>query len=270
MSNSSKYYTQADIERYLNGSMPAWEMHEMERAALANAMLADAMEGYYEANKEETQKHLTEINNSLLHVAEKAKIVTMPSAKTKWWRGLAVAATIAGLMLTSWFLLFHKKEQSQNTAQNITTEKPADTLKKQETEKPPTTLDTAKKDIQIVDKKSVSASTQPVQPRKKSEEKIEAEKEALLKPPPPIVAASPKKDVDELQDSNKQGVPGAVASVKTKVTVPEMPVLPDSQAVVHNNVISELQGRAAGVSVTNGYFAERKDTVRLQKNAMDT
>jgi hypothetical protein len=45
MSNP-KHYTAKDIERYHNGGMTAAEMHQLEKAALDDPMLADALEGY--------------------------------------------------------------------------------------------------------------------------------------------------------------------------------------------------------------------------------
>lgn len=48
MADAQKHitYSYADIERYLQGKMNATEMHEMEKAALTDAFLADAIEGY--------------------------------------------------------------------------------------------------------------------------------------------------------------------------------------------------------------------------------
>lgn len=47
MTQSSKNnYTAADIERYHSGSMPAAERHALEKAALEDPFLADALEGY--------------------------------------------------------------------------------------------------------------------------------------------------------------------------------------------------------------------------------
>lgn len=44
--SSPKTYTAKDIERYHRGKMTAAEMHALERAALNDPMLADALEGY--------------------------------------------------------------------------------------------------------------------------------------------------------------------------------------------------------------------------------
>ena len=41
-------YTFEDIQRYLQGKMSAAEMHEIEKAALQDPFLSDAIEGYRE------------------------------------------------------------------------------------------------------------------------------------------------------------------------------------------------------------------------------
>ena len=45
-SSKNKEYTAADIERYHAGSMPAEQMHALEKAAMEDPFLADALEGY--------------------------------------------------------------------------------------------------------------------------------------------------------------------------------------------------------------------------------
>lgn len=45
-SESNRTYTAADIEHYHNGSMPPAEMHALEKAALDDPFLADALDGY--------------------------------------------------------------------------------------------------------------------------------------------------------------------------------------------------------------------------------
>ncbi len=46
MQSENKTYSAADIERYHAGQMPAHEMHALEKAALEDPFLADALEGY--------------------------------------------------------------------------------------------------------------------------------------------------------------------------------------------------------------------------------
>jgi hypothetical protein len=44
--NTHINYSAEDIERYLKGKMSAKEMHDMEKAALQDPFLADAIEGF--------------------------------------------------------------------------------------------------------------------------------------------------------------------------------------------------------------------------------
>jgi hypothetical protein len=43
-------YTAADIEKYWKGTLSAAEMHAMEKAAMDDPFLADALEGYKNIN----------------------------------------------------------------------------------------------------------------------------------------------------------------------------------------------------------------------------
>ena len=43
-------YTAADIEKYWKGKLSAAEMHAMEKAAMEDPFLSDALEGYKNAN----------------------------------------------------------------------------------------------------------------------------------------------------------------------------------------------------------------------------
>jgi hypothetical protein len=51
-------YTLTDIERYLQGNMTAAEMHAMEKAALKDPFLADAMEGFEEVDFTQAKQQL--------------------------------------------------------------------------------------------------------------------------------------------------------------------------------------------------------------------
>src|SRR5687768_6363785 len=53
MTEHSKYeneFTAQDIERYYNGKMSSLEMHQLEKAAMEDPFLADALEGYSYTN----------------------------------------------------------------------------------------------------------------------------------------------------------------------------------------------------------------------------
>src|SRR3954452_988016 len=89
-------YTLEDIERYLHGGMSAREMHDLERAALQDPFLADAIEGYGDASIEQSRKHLNEINALLQQDKSEAKVVPILQRNFKSWRVAAAIALLAG------------------------------------------------------------------------------------------------------------------------------------------------------------------------------
>jgi hypothetical protein len=63
--NTNIVYTLADIELYLQGKMDAAQMHLLEKAALTDAFLADAIEGYQTANLTSAKQQLQLITTAL-------------------------------------------------------------------------------------------------------------------------------------------------------------------------------------------------------------
>lgn len=103
--NTHINYSVEDIERYLNGGMSAKEMHDMERAALQDTFLADAIEGYSEVSMQQAQKHLNEITALLQKDKQHAKVVTMPTKSFQWWRVAAMILVLAGVGIFSWYII---------------------------------------------------------------------------------------------------------------------------------------------------------------------
>ena len=116
--NAHINYLVEDIERYLNGGMSAKEMHDMERAALQDPFLADAIEGYSEASMQQSHQHLNEIAALLQKDKEEAKVVAMPTKSFQWWRVAAMIIVIAGVGAFSWYLIGINKQtgNEQNVA----------------------------------------------------------------------------------------------------------------------------------------------------------
>lgn len=103
--NTHINYSLTDIERYLQGLMSAKEMHDMERAALQDPFLADAIEGYKEVPFQQSHKHLNEITALLQTEKKDAKVVVMPVKKFNWLRAAASVILIAGVGSVSWYIL---------------------------------------------------------------------------------------------------------------------------------------------------------------------
>ena len=108
----SYHYTAQDIARYLNGGMTTQEMHKLERAALTDPFLADAIDGYSMANAAVTAQHLNEIA-ALLHKTGSNDAVVVPIAakKTNWWRWTAAAGVAGILGISAWMLMRNTNQQ---------------------------------------------------------------------------------------------------------------------------------------------------------------
>jgi CarboxypepD_reg-like domain len=88
-----------DIRRYLMGEMSPEEMHQLEKAALDDPFLAEAIEGY-QLNPQ------VNINDDVLELKERISELADPGKKTAnaWLRIAAMLALILGASLATWFL----------------------------------------------------------------------------------------------------------------------------------------------------------------------
>lgn len=115
MKDSSKYnsFTVADIERYYNGEMPATERHALEKAALDDPFLADALEGYAF-----TSTPVSDINRLKGKLDKKRPGKVVPFTRKYNW--LQIAALLVVLIGAGWFFstfnFFNKKEMAVTTS----------------------------------------------------------------------------------------------------------------------------------------------------------
>ncbi len=100
MSEEKKYknYTAADIEKYHRGLLSPGEMNELEKAALDDPFLADALEGYG-ATAVNISSDLSELKKKLEErVSDKKVISIAPSGSSfKWWKVAAAVVILGGL-----------------------------------------------------------------------------------------------------------------------------------------------------------------------------
>jgi hypothetical protein len=101
-------YTAAQIRAYLSGNMTGAEMHALEKAALGDPLLAEAIEGYRMANGETAYEKLNEL---------KRQIKQKPGSKGGWipkkfMRMAATLALIVTLAATAYLLLSRKENDS--------------------------------------------------------------------------------------------------------------------------------------------------------------
>ncbi|MBL7744982.1 MAG: hypothetical protein JNN00_16025, partial [Chitinophagaceae bacterium] len=72
--NNIQTFTAADIEKYHKGLLSAKEMHAMEKAAMDDSFLADALEGYAIAGVN-VNADIAELKRRLAGKAEEKKVI---------------------------------------------------------------------------------------------------------------------------------------------------------------------------------------------------
>ena len=115
-------YTSKDIEMYLGGQLTAGQMHAMEKAALDDPMLADALEGYATVDINEISpgsQELLERLKSRLSKDEKQKTPVILLKRNNWLRIAALFILVAGLGL-----VISRFSYNQNKNEIATAEKP--------------------------------------------------------------------------------------------------------------------------------------------------
>ena len=113
MSEQKKHsvYTAADIQKYLSGGMSNPEMHTIEKSAMEDPLLAEAIEGYEAMEQKDWNKELTLLKNKL-EEAENNSIAPIYSFR-KWWRAAAAILIIAsGIAVT---YLFNSNKAKENS-----------------------------------------------------------------------------------------------------------------------------------------------------------
>lgn len=120
-----KNFTAADIEKYHKGLLSAKERHDLEKAALDDPFLADALEGYAVAGVN-VATDIDELQKRLAGKVEQAKVIPMKTGGGKssfpWLRVAALVIMVAGLgLLANKFLLNNKKSGDIAKVDKITT-----------------------------------------------------------------------------------------------------------------------------------------------------
>jgi CarboxypepD_reg-like domain/Gram-negative bacterial TonB protein C-terminal len=103
-------YTAADIEKYWKGQLTPTQMHALEKAAMDDPFLADALEGYRNTNKP-TAPALEALANRLADRVSDKKVVALP--QTKWWRAAAAAVVLLGGSALAYQLFFTPKQKDE-------------------------------------------------------------------------------------------------------------------------------------------------------------
>ncbi len=131
--NNIKKFTAADIEKYHAGLLSGKERHDLEKAALDDPFLADALEGYAVAGIN-AAADIADLKKRLAQKVEGTKLIPLKAAPRNSFRTLRAAALVA-FVAGAGFLIyqFGFNKKSGEIAQAKTTKKqegvPTDTTK---------------------------------------------------------------------------------------------------------------------------------------------
>lgn len=108
--NHTGSWSITDVQEYLRGQLPPAEMHRLEKLALDDPFLADALEGLQ--THAPVDPHLTELRTRLEHrITRRHKLIRM-----SWPRIAAAVSLLVGLGLTAWYTLVDKNRPAKNNA----------------------------------------------------------------------------------------------------------------------------------------------------------
>src|SRR5947199_3156280 len=107
--SSGNNYTYKDIQRYHSGEMSSVEMHQLEKAALNDPFLADALEGYKNATNAE--QDLTTLKIRINEKANKNTRIAWIGRNNNW---LKIAAALLFIAIGGGFFLISNKSSNEN------------------------------------------------------------------------------------------------------------------------------------------------------------
>ncbi len=126
-------YTAEDIQQYLSGKLTPLQMNAMEKDALEDPFLAEAIEGYEGMQQKDWKKQLAELKEGLSQQNTTAKVIAMPK-RTNWFKYAAAVLLIGGTAAISYWLI-NKKDDQQQIAQTVKTTSTSDSIQFTETNK---------------------------------------------------------------------------------------------------------------------------------------
>ncbi len=119
MSSAKKHtiYTAEDIQKYFSGALAPADMHAMEKAALDDAFLAEAMEGYDGMQDQEWESHLSLLKAQFAQAPNAPVVSIQPVAKRfPIWRVAAAVILICSGVAVSYFLKTNEANKPNSIA----------------------------------------------------------------------------------------------------------------------------------------------------------
>lgn len=109
---NTSFYSASDIQKYLRGELSAPEMHRLEKAALEDPFLADALEGmeihHSLPSAPSFQEDMNELQQRLNDRVAQKDSRSVLSFFRPAWKIAAVIILLVGLSLTAWFTFLNQ------------------------------------------------------------------------------------------------------------------------------------------------------------------
>jgi hypothetical protein len=122
--NNIKNFTATDIEKYHRGLLSNKEMHDLEKAAMDDPFLADALEGYAVAGVN-AGTHIADLQKRVAERVSTAKVVVInasPQSSFRVLRAAVLVAFVAGASLLIFQFGFNKKSAQIASAETASKE----------------------------------------------------------------------------------------------------------------------------------------------------
>lgn len=229
MKENNKKYNAVDLARYHSGQMSPDEMHALEKAALEDPFLADALEGYMYSK--DAEKELGQIRIQLDEKRKQQKVFSISSLSPgAWWKIAAMFIVFAGAGYFFYTL---------NSKQEIALEVKSDAPKKAN----PATIPPAKNDTTATEDNLAFEKTLPGK-NENSAKRILLAKKSI-----------------EVQ-SNRKILPGEIRNEKEKKALEEQLRQNKEKAIAMKNRDKALSNIIAKDSVEKSFFRP-SDTTAL-------
>jgi hypothetical protein len=229
MKENNKKYNAVDFARYHSGQMSPDEMHALEKAALEDPFLADALEGYMYSK--DAEKELGQIRIQLDEKRKQQKVFSISSLSPgAWWKIAAMFIVFAGAGYFFYTL---------NSKQEIALEVKSDAPKKAN----PATIPPAKNDTTATEDNLAFEKTLPGK-NENSAKRILLAKKSI-----------------EVQ-SNRKILPGEIRNEKEKKALEEQLRQNKEKAIAMKNRDKALSNIIAKDSVEKSFFRP-SDTTAL-------
>ncbi|MGF2414144.1 carboxypeptidase-like regulatory domain-containing protein [Ferruginibacter sp.] len=256
-------YTAQDIAQYHAGQLTPLQMHAMEKAALDDDFLAEAIEGYGGVKQDNWKDQLAALKDRFESNTQLVKVITLPKRNNNNWKKLAAAVLLIGTTATISYLLTNKKETSQ-IAQTVKTETITDsaaTTPNDVTTETATITQAPQGNLNTTETKSVDIAVEDVKKKDLASvtETIQPDSNFIYKPGKEVAAVTAKKyEVKETASDND------VVATKTNNTIVTTNAAPVS--VYNNNAANANPAFRKAANNQAEYEAFAKDkNVALQK-----